>query len=92
MNRNSNMIIKIGVIAFVVIGIFTVARLEMKYNEIEVQRQQLEQQYRLNEELLQELERDLDAEFNDDYVIKIAKENLNLCMPEEVIFYNDLND
>lgn len=92
MNRNSNMIIKIGVIAFVVIGIFTVARLEMKYNEMEVQRQQLEEQYRLNEELLQELERDLDAEFNDDYVIKIAKEKLNLCMPEEVIFYNDLND
>lgn len=92
MNRNSNMIIKLGVIAFVVIGIFTVARLEMKYNEIEMQRQQLEEQYRQNEELLEELERDLGAEFNDDYVIKIAKEKLNLCMPEEVIFYNDLND
>lgn len=92
MNRNSNMIIKLGVIVFVVIGIFTVARLEMKYNEIEMHRQQLEEQYKQNEELLQELERDLDAEFNDEYVIKIAKEKLNLCMPEEVIFYNDLND
>ncbi len=86
------MIIKLGVIAFVVIGFFTVARLEMKYNEIETQRLQLEEQYKQNEELLEELERDLDAEFDDEYVIKIAKEKLNLCMPEEVIFYNDLND
>lgn len=92
MNRNSNMIIKLGAIVFVIIGIFTVARLEMKYNDIETQRKELEAQYLHNQELIEELERELDAEFNDDYVIKIAKEKLNLCMPEEVIFYNDLVD
>lgn len=92
MNRNSNMIIKLGAIFFIVIGIFTVARLEMKYNDIEAQRKVLEAQYLENEQLIEELERELGAEFNDDYVIKIAKEKLNLCMPEEVIFYNDLID
>ncbi len=92
MNRNSNMIIKLGVIIFVIIGIFTVARLEMKYNDIETHRKELEAQYQENEVLIEELERELDAEFNDEYVIKIAKEKLNLCMPEEIIFYNDLSD
>ncbi len=92
MNRNSNMIIKIGAIAFVIIGLFTVARLEMKYNEMETMRKALEQQYLENEEMIEALERDRDAEFNEEYVKKIAREQLNLCMPEEVIFYNDINN
>lgn len=90
MNRNSNVIIKLGAVLFVMIGIFTVARLEMKYNDIEAQRKELEAQYLANQELIEDIERDLDAEFNNEYVIKIAKEKLNLCLPEEVIFYNDL--
>ena len=90
MNRNSNMIIKLGAVVFVIIGLFTVARLEMKYNEIESQRKALEEQYLANQEYIEELERELGAEFNEDYIIKIAKEKLNLCMPEEIIFYNDL--
>ena len=90
MNRNSNVIIKLGVAAFVIIGMFTIARLEMKYNDIEMKRQELEAQYAENQEMIEELERELDAEFNDEYVIKIAKEKLNLCLPEEIIFYNDL--
>ncbi len=92
MNRNSNIIIKLGAVVFVMIGIFTVARLEMKYNDIEAQRKELEEQYEQNIELIEDIERDLDAEFDDDYVIKIAKDKLNLCLPEEVIFYNDLTE
>ena len=92
MNRNSNVIIKLGAVVFVLIGLFTVARLEMKYNDIEAQRRALEAEYEANQELIDDIERDIDAEFNDEYVIKIAKEKLNLCMPEEVIFYNDLTE
>ncbi|MBQ2863146.1 MAG: septum formation initiator family protein [Clostridia bacterium] len=92
MNRNSNMIIKLGAVVFVIIGLFTVARLEMKYNEIESERKVLQEQYLANQEYIEELERELDAEFNEDYIVKIAKEKLNLCMPEEIIFYNDLID
>ncbi|MEE1356679.1 MAG: septum formation initiator family protein [Clostridia bacterium] len=92
MNRNSNVVLKLGAVLFVLIGIFTVARLEMKYNDIETQRQELEQQYKLNNEMIEELERELEAEFDDEYVVKIAKEKLNLCLPEEVIFYNDLTE
>ncbi len=92
MNRNSNIIIKLGAVVFVLIGLFSVARLEMKYNDIEMQKQELEAQYLENKELIEDLERDINAEFDDDYVIKIAKEKLNLCLPEEVIFYNDLTE
>ena len=88
MNRNSNVVLKLGAVLFVLIGIFTVARLEMKYNDIETQRQE----YKLNNEMIEELERELEAEFDDEYVVKIAKEKLNLCLPEEVIFYNDLTE
>lgn len=90
MNRNSNIIIKLGAVFFIIAGLFTIARLEMRYNDIETQRKELEAQYLENQELIEELNRDLNAEFNEEYVEKIAKEKLNLCMPDEVIFYNDL--
>lgn len=92
MNTNSNVIIKLGAVVFILIGLFTVARLEMKYNDIESHRKELLAQYEANQELIEDIERDIDAEFNDEYVIKIAKEKLNLCLPEEVIFYNDLTE
>lgn len=91
MNRNSNVVIKLGAVVFLLIGIFTVARLEMKYNDIEQKRKELEEVYHENQQLIDDLNRDLNAEFDDEYVIKIAKKKLNLCLPEEIIFYNDIS-
>ena len=92
MNGNSNIIIKLGAVVFLVIGIFTIARLEMKYNDIQFKCEELEAIYEENEELMDDLERELGAEYNEEYIIKIAREKLNLCMPEEIIFYNDLTE
>jgi hypothetical protein len=38
------------------------------------------------------LQAQIDAPFDRDYVIKIAKEKLNLSLPQEIIFYNDLSE
>ena len=39
-----------------------------------------------------ELKNKLETPFDDEYVAEIAKKKLNLVMPDEVIFYNDLTD
>ena len=85
MNRNSNIVIKLGAVVFLLVGIFTIARLEMKYNDIETQKDALLEQYYENQELLEEIQRELEAEFNDEYVIKIAKEKA-FATAREAIF------
>ena len=77
---------------FLIIGLFTIARLEMKYNDIQSKCEELEAVYAENQELMDDLERELDADYNEEYIIKIARDKLNLCMPEEIIFYNDLTE
>ena len=44
------------------------------------------------EQNIEALQDQLEAPFDDDYVIRIAREKLNLSLPQEIIFYNDLNE
>lgn len=37
-----------------------------------------------------ELQNKLDTPFDAEYIIALAKEKLGYCLPEEIIFYNDL--
>ena len=32
----------------------------------------------------------LDQTIDDDYIIKVAREKLDLHLPEEIVFYNDI--
>jgi cell division protein FtsB len=41
-------------------------------------------------ESIEALQNKLDTPFDNDYIIALAKEKLNYCLPDEVIFYNDL--
>ena len=41
-------------------------------------------------ELIKQLEEDLNSPIDRDYIIRIARKKLGLCMPNEIVFYNDL--
>ena len=64
----------------------------MKYNELRSERDSLRAQVDEIKITIEELQNELDAPFDDDYVIKIAREKLGLSLPYSVIFYNDLNE
>ena len=40
---------------------------------------------------LEKLRDEVNAEYNEEYIIKIAREELGYRMPDEVIYYNNLN-
>ena len=44
-----------------------------------------------NEEILS-LENDLEAPFDDAYVMKVARKKLNMRMPDEIVYYTNISE
>ena len=84
----------LGLVAvfFAVIGIFTVMRLQLKRNELLKEIEALKESYDGNMAVIEELKEDLEAPIDLQYIIRVAREKLGLCMPHEIVFYNDLAD
>ncbi len=63
----------------------------MKYNEIMEQKQE-KQEYiiKLNDEI-DELEYLVEAPLDDAYKIRIAREKLGMCFPDEIVFHTGLD-
>ncbi len=63
----------------------------MKYNDIMEQKQE-KQEYivKLNDEI-DELEYLVEAPMDDAYKIRIAREKLGMCFPDEIIFHTGLD-
>ena len=61
----------------------------MQYNEIMKDRRE-EEAYieQLNDEI-EELQYLVDAPLDDAYKIRVAREKLGMCFPDEIIFYSD---
>ena len=76
-------------IAFAVAAVFCVITLfsaNAEGEELTAERERLEALVeKYNEEILS-LENDLSAEMNDEYIMKVAREKLNMRLPEEIVF------
>lgn len=90
--RGTALIIQVLAVFFAVIGIFTVMRLQLKRNELLKEIEALKESYDGNMAVIEELKEDLEAPIDLQYIIRVAREKLGLCMPHEIVFYNDLAD
>ncbi|MBQ8207737.1 MAG: septum formation initiator family protein [Clostridia bacterium] len=86
-----NIFIRCAIVLFVVASIVLSIHNLMRYNDYRDKIEELE--YKKNEyvESIERIEYELGCEFDDEYVIRIAKEKLNLCMPNESVYYNGLD-
>lgn len=65
----------------------------IKYTELKNDKEALQAQIKEKEENIEEAEYLLDIPLTDkDYIIRIAKEKLGLFLPDEIVYYSDLND
>ena len=83
-------VMKLAVIMFIAAGISSSARMLVKYNEYRDKIDELSADKMKYEESIERIRYELEQEFDDEYVEKIAKEKLNLCRPDEVVYYNGL--
>ena len=63
----------------------------MKYSELQRQKDVLEEKVEEYEAEVEKLEYLIDSPVDYDYIIRIAKEKLNLYLPDEIIYHNDSN-
>ena len=52
----------------------------------------LEEQISEYNELILSLENDLSASMDEDYIIKVAREKLNMRLPEEIVFITNITE
>lgn len=65
----------------------------IRYSELQNDKRALQEQIAEKQESIEESEYLLDVPITDrDYIIRIAKEKLGLFLPDEIVYYSDLND
>lgn len=85
-----NIFVKSAIFLMAVFCVITIVTLQMQYNTLQTQKQELTEELSVIANRIEELQNALNTPFDDDYIIKIAREKLNLRLPEEIVFYNDL--
>ncbi len=91
MKSETAILVKISLALLAVIFVIGVLSLSLRYNELTKKRDALKAEVEKEQLELEKLQREVDAEFNDEYIIKIAREELGYRMPDEIIYYNNLN-
>ena len=73
-----------------IVGVVSIVKLQLEYNSLQVRRDALLAEIQNTGERIEMLQSSLDMPFDDEYIIKIAREKLNLRLPEEIVYYNNL--
>ena len=64
----------------------------LKYSEIEREKEALENKKEALELEVEELQYLIDCPVDYDYIVRVARERLNLHLPDEIVYYNDYNE
>lgn len=92
MKTETSIFVKISLALLTVMFVIMVLSLSLRYNELTRKRDQLKAQVEQEQLELEKLIDEVNAEYNDEYIIKIAREELGYRMPDEIIYYNNLNN
>ena len=71
------------------IGMFVTSL--MRYSELQREKQALEDKVEKYEAEVEKLEYLIDSPIDYDYIVRVAREKLNLYLPNEIIYHNDTN-
>jgi cell division protein FtsB len=63
----------------------------MRYSELQREKQALEDKVEKYEAEVEKLEYLIDSPIDYDYIVRVAREKLNLYLPNEIIYHNDTN-
>ena len=87
--RKSNTIIRWVIAVMLLLSAIVSAINLMQYNQKMSEAEKLEAEKAILEEKIEEMRYRLDSPLDDDYIVRIAREKLGLCYPDEIIFYGD---
>lgn len=88
--RETSFFVKVAIFTFVVFAVITLVRLQFKANELEAQINDKTAENEALQEVLDQMENEKSGLESRDHIVEEAQDKLNLRLPEEIIFYNDL--
>ncbi len=87
----TNIFVRIAVIIVIVVCLITILKLQIQFNKLNEEKKILAAQVEEYQEDIEELKAEIERPFDDEYVIRVAREKLGYHLPDEIIYYNDLN-
>lgn len=91
-NVTENIFLKIAIIMIAVFCVVTLFSVNAERAELEAKKQALLENIKRCEENILSMENDLSKPYDDDYIIRAAREKLNMHLPEEIVFITDFTD
>ncbi len=88
--KRHSMIANVFLALLVVFSVITVVKLEVESNRQSAKNRALKEEIASLEYEIDSYKNDLDSPKDDEYYEEKARDKLNLRLPEEIIFYNDL--
>ncbi len=79
----------LALILVVSVGMFVTAL--MRYSELEREKKALEAKVEYYENEIERLNYLIESPVDYDYIVRMAREKLDLHLPDEIIYYNDAN-
>ncbi len=70
--------------------VITLVGIQIEYNQLQEEQGKLQDDIDEIQGDVDEIQNKLDTPFDEEYIIALAKEKLGYCLPEEIIFFNDL--
>ncbi len=89
--NRTNLFVKIACGIFIVVALISIIRLQVQFNGLNEERKQLSAQVEEYSDHIEELKSELAQPVDDEYIIRVAREKLGYHLPDEIIYYNDLN-
>ena len=90
MHKKPNFFANAVVFAFIAFCAVTLVSQQLTFSSLNEQEAELSAQIAVLEEDVEEIQDDLNRPFDQEYVKKVARAKLNYHLPEEIIYYNDL--
>ena len=88
--KKTGFAVKIALVAFVLFCIVTLFAQKIQIDDLNSEINDLREKNKQKEAYNAKLRNRLNSEMDEDYIEDIAKDKLNLVLPEEIIFYNDI--
>ena len=87
--KKMNIFIRLAIGAFIIFCVLFVLNTQLEYNRLQQKKNDLEKTVGDYNISIDKLKNELNTPIDEDYIVRVAKERLNLRLPEEIIFYND---
>lgn len=87
----TNIFVRLAVIIVIAVCLITILKLQIQFNRLNEEKKLLQSQVDEYREDIEELRAEIERPFDDEYVIRYAREKLGYHLPDEIIYYNDLN-